>query len=86
MDQGTDHCASQSRWLQVAMLDWTRPLQGMQSSQAMHPYVCQWKSSNSMYLWPRLEKGILRVACGALEPGSLLAEPAPPGVATSSDT
>lgn len=62
------------------MLDWTKPLKGIQATQAAHPYVSQWKCSNPMYLWPRLEKGILRVACGNVLPGPLLSD-SPPFVA-----
>lgn len=70
------------RVVQVAMLDWTQPLKGAQASAAAHPYVSQWKSSNSMYLWPRLETGILRVACGNLLPGPLMHTPDAPAPAT----
>lgn len=71
--------------VQVAMLDWTQPLKGAQASAATHPYVSQWKSSNSMYLWPRLETGILRVACGNLLPGPLMysADTHAPGAETT---
>lgn len=58
--------------VQVAMLDWTQPLRGTRTAAARAPYVSSWRGENALFVWPRLERGILRVAAASLEAGSAL--------------
>ena len=59
--------------LQVAMLDWAQPLSGQQVAAAPAPYVSQWTSYSPIFLWPKLEKGVLRLTCASIATGPFLA-------------
>lgn len=58
--------------MQVAMLDWTQPLTGQATAMGSAPYVSQWACSNPLYLWPKLESGILRIASAEIAVGPFL--------------
>ena len=57
---------------QVAMLDWSQPLSGQQGAQATPPYVTHWTSYNPMFVWPKLERGVLRMTCADVVSGPFL--------------
>jgi hypothetical protein len=64
-----------ARNMQVAMLDWSQPLVGEQTAAEQPPYVSQWTSSNPMFTWSRLERGVLRVSCAEIAAEPFLQRP-----------
>lgn len=56
-------------------MDWAQPLSGQQTVAAAGSCVSQWTSYNPLYVWPKLESGVLRMTCAHIAHGPLLQTP-----------